>query len=346
MIDNLILKVVEFFNELPLEERTIISGDLYFITMHYMVNDGDGEIRVGDHRDWPDATYMGTGRYLWVGETGADLRATEADFMPISMETVPSFPFELINITDDYPASDTMIDAEWVAEQLGNSTTPIDYANKLNVFGMGGQDNQQQLWVTNPFFVTYTMGDYNVPDILMRIRPLYSKERLVFNFPSVINEAVTLQNGGGNMVFSPIVSMKPVCFDEETEVHVMFNPHYADSVTENTTNPGTIRLHLIWQSSPDSAPPNTSPSDLTGEGDRLILTLEIQSFNPISTYVMIQPTDGRDGAKTGLTGCYYWLWEDSELPKIGDMVIRDLSITVTTKVRNQFSDLVGTIYPF
>lgn len=336
MIDNLIHKAVAYFNSKPANQRVINAGDVYIMTMHHMNATVEQQFDEGDLRDSPDdwpspsAMYTGTGRYLWVGGPGVNITATVDDFIPLAMEISST---ELVQLTalDEPTDFSGVIDGDWMGDALSSVTPPMDFANTINVVGITNQE-VDDLWISNPIYGA--SGTFETPkqDFMLRLRPLYSMEQMVFNFPT-INNALTQQNSGGNVLLAPMVSLKPLAFDEMTDIQVSFNPHTADT---NQTNGNTqIRFSLYHTTVFDDPSPFM-------EGVDPILTVYFSPSSPRNISVSYEANDNEtalEANKRGLSGNFFWVWESTNFGSItADTVINSLSITLYTKARTKYYD--------
>lgn len=344
MIAYILPKAVEYFNSLTSAERTIEPNDIYILEMYYWKSDYGDEIQAGSPFDWENegisGTYAGVAQYLWVAPRGANLTATPESFYLLNSTDVGGSVVALWEIATDNPNDDgmnTLIDAEWVANKLNNSSNSIDYANSVNVFAMGGDRNQHEMWITNPFYTSNAPYE-PVPlhEYLMRIRPLYIWDQVVTNFPT-INQALLAANPDG-VVFAPFVSAVPLCFDADTELFVTYNPTDPESNTSDTGN--WVRFEL-WYS--DNNEPTQWP-----EGQRLILIANWKTGDPLNNnYVQLMPTEGAELMfKQGLKGHFFWLLTSSDYSAIDPAaVIKNLSFTLRVKRFNEFSDVSYIVQP-
>lgn len=344
MIDNLILKAVAYFNSKPANQRVINAGDVYIMTMHHMNAIIDQQFDPGDLRDSPDdwptsnAMYAGTGRYLWVGGPGVNITATVDDFIPLSVELSS---VELVQLTALAEPNDFsgVIDGDWMGTALDSTMPQLDFANAINIVGITNQE-VDDLWISNPVYGAGGNMETPKQDYMLRLRPLYSMEQVIFNFPT-INNALTLQNSGSNVLLAPIVSLKPLAFDQATEIQLTYNPHTTDT---NLSDGGQqIRLKLYH------TPLIIEPSPFM-EGENPILTVYFSASSPRTLSISYSPNDSEtalEANKRGLEGNFFWVWESDNFASITtDTVIHSLSITVFTKARTKYYDNASHFEPF
>ncbi len=344
MTTTLIYKAVEFFNAQGPTDRTIKEGTIFILTMHHVLELVTNEFYVEKEVDenYPgesqlNGVYQGSAQFLWVGEVGTNLTATEDSFVVISTHNaVDNSPIAVYSFpnTPDLD-DDTVVDAEYVANAISNLDDVPEPWSRINVYTMGGPHGADEVWITNPEYARQTSWRYDLRDALVRLRPLYSMEQLVFRLPEV--SAALKGDGVQDVIMSPLVSLKPITFDMETQVRITFNPYAAG--TNYLSVPGIIQFDLY------RVDLGEDPT-LDEQQREHILTVRWEVSRPSFPgflYVESMANNPPQDIKGGKSGVYYWVWRAYNFDDLEEgVVLHEMAITLYTKAVNSFSDRVIT----
>lgn len=343
-------RAVQYFNRQHPSKRVIAEGETYFLRFIFCERNAaewplpdtyaDGD-KIGQAQA-EDAQYHSEATFLWVGPAGSSLIATMDDLLPVSYSpaaAASSSPITLNTITATPPNQggtwDTMVDAEYVAM---TAAVNADIETNIGAYLLPGDHGAQEIWFTNPAYAASLGGSYMFQDLLQRLYPLYSREQMVFKFPT-FDAALTAQNPGMSLIFNPFVSLRRISFDDQTEAYVTYNSAHPDAFT--TPDGGLIELELYYTANKESviAP---DPEDHT-----LILRVGFQPHSPSATSNVIVVSTEAFGQeiKRGLTGLFYWRWSSGTHSQIGTSVLPELTVTLLTKVVNDYSNNVGILMP-
>lgn len=345
MNNDLMPKVIEYFNSQSPSDRAVSSSDVYIITMHHMLEEGNGQIVPGDARHSELAEsgiYEGTQVFLWVGERGTNLTATIDSFLQISGPPLTKQSVALHQIAtynpNEYGLSE-VLDAEWVSNRLMNNGTTYDFANTINMFALGGAGNEHEIWMTNPIYVSMPPESLSDPiplsQYLMRIRPLYSMTQFISHMPT-IDSALHLDPTYNRVLLAPFKSGVPLVFGTTTDAQVSYNPTHPNSALSEFP----LVFELYWVQ---------YPSDMSyelGNGEVLLLRVRVDGASPNSAPTVEVPpayfpsTEAKSGAK----GQYFWILQNTH--QLGTISLHDFSITVNTPMFNQYSDSIIQTAPF
>lgn len=343
-------ELVKYFNALPEAERTISATDvpLYNIKVAEKPN-GKLQFVVGDLGI--DDIYVGEATYTWVGARGTKLIATSASFFEIAKYIAP-LPvvddFQLFCIEEDpAPEPGRVLDAEYVnlsvQNNLGNNPTPPDFLDNTSLKAFAMHTNgADEIWMANPFY-NIAIAEGQDSDRFVRMRPVYSMEQFVFNFPTITQESYGWIEDF--RIFCQMVSLKRLVFDDRTNFAFTYNNRHPLTNKSYPAHSSQLSFDLIWSPSRHTAvaPPNPGP------GEMKVLTIKINPFivddytgtQSTVPFEVEQYTSTIDQFKNGVSGLFYWTTGGEQLPE--PYLLDGLTLTMLVKVVNIDYDLATPI---
>lgn len=340
--DRIIADLVKYFNDMSPEDRTISATAVPLYNVK-VAEKADGKIQmvlgslgVGD-------VYVGEATFTWVAPRGVALIATPESFFEVSKYIAPipaSDDFQLFKITTAYEEPEILIDSDYVQAKIesnagGNAADP-NFADttSFKMLTMHSKD-AAEVWMANPSY-NLSVAEGNQNDRFVRVRPVYSAEQFVFNFPTITRDSYGWAEEYA--IFCSMVSIKRLVFDASTRLEFTYN--HRDPLTNIAgLSADMINLRLVW--SEDGTFGNPSNDRVTGEIDILDIRINPTIIdgtwaNAINVEINEYPTDDMQ-FKRGVNGLFYWTTHGDQLPV--DFHMSGLAITMCTKTRNEDSDL-------
>lgn len=217
--DFLLEKAAELFNTWTETERTVSPNDVLLVKIVFVEYSDEGvEVPLpmgllpGDKRaDYAEANLRQEVTCLYVGDSGANLTATAADFVVIataSYTPAEGLPVFQINSPDGW--SETIPDGVW---QNAVSLPGFNAATFTIVASEPMSPDDDVIWMVNPLLNGDQPGSYQ----LFRVRPLMQSIERTFKF------TLDGANSSGEETYGDFMAMLPIFFDAETEISIQVN---------------------------------------------------------------------------------------------------------------------------